>query len=87
MMTSPGNKFDVEEVEAIYELGDSNGDDVLGTAQLDIKTIYDLRVLGPVLRIRVTPKRPDPTGSGSYLEMILMFSKINEKFLAFLYQI
>lgn len=29
MMNSPGNKFDVEEVEAIYELGDSNGDDVL----------------------------------------------------------
>jgi hypothetical protein len=24
-----GNKFDVEEVEAIYELGDSNGDNVL----------------------------------------------------------
>ena len=26
---STGNKFDAEEVEAIYELGDSNGDDVL----------------------------------------------------------
>ena len=23
------------------------------------------------------PKRPDPTGSGSYLDMFLMFSKIN----------
>ena len=29
------------------------------------------------IRIRVTQKRPDPTGSGSYLDMFLMFSKIN----------
>ena len=29
-MNSPGNKFDEEEVNAIYELGDSNGDNVLG---------------------------------------------------------
>ena len=41
------------------------------------------------IRIRVTPKRPDPTGSesGSYLEMFLIFSKIYIKFMAFLYQI
>ena len=30
MKNSPGNKFDAEEVNAIYELGDSNGDNVLG---------------------------------------------------------
>ena len=47
----------------------------------------------PVLkiRIRVTPKRPDPTGSGSvsgsYLGMFFMFSKISTKFMAFLNQI
>ena len=31
------------------------------------------------IRIQVTPQRPDPTGSrsGSYLDMFLMFSKIN----------
>ena len=29
MLNSPGCKFDREEVEAIYELGDSNGDEVL----------------------------------------------------------
>ena len=29
-MGSPGNKFDEEEVEAIFNLGDSNGDNVLG---------------------------------------------------------
>ncbi len=30
MKNSPGNKFDEEEINAIYELGDANGDDVLG---------------------------------------------------------
>jgi len=29
MMNSPGNRFDEEQVEAIYELGDANGDNVL----------------------------------------------------------
>lgn len=29
MMNSPGNRFDKEQVDAIYELGDANGDDVL----------------------------------------------------------
>jgi len=29
MMTSPGNRFDEEEVEAIFQLGDTNGDNVL----------------------------------------------------------
>jgi len=29
MMVSPGCKFDKEQIEAIYELGDSNGDEVL----------------------------------------------------------
>merc|ERR1719348_566823 len=29
MLSSPGCKFDKEQVEAIYELGDSNGDEVL----------------------------------------------------------
>ena len=37
-----------------------------------------ISVADPVhfLRIRLTPKRPDPTGSGSYLDIFLMFSKI-----------
>eukprot|EP00090_Calanus_glacialis_P037994 TRINITY_DN6610_c0_g1_i4.p1 TRINITY_DN6610_c0_g1~~TRINITY_DN6610_c0_g1_i4.p1 ORF type:complete len:995 (-),score=266.92 TRINITY_DN6610_c0_g1_i4:2318-5302(-) len=29
MLNSPGCKFDMEQIEAIYELGDSNGDEVL----------------------------------------------------------
>ena len=39
------------------------------------------------IRIRVTPKRPDPTRSGSLLDMFLMCSKINNFFIAFSYQI
>ena len=39
------------------------------------------------IRIRLTPKRPDPTGSGSFLVMFLMFSKINNFVMVFLYQI
>ena len=35
------------------------------------------------IRIRVTPKRPDPTGSGSYLDTFLMNSKINNVLLHF----
>ena len=46
MKNSPGNKFDEEEVEAIYELGDANGDDVLGKLQyvliLEVEAIYEL---------------------------------------------
>ena len=39
------------------------------------------------IRVRVTPKRPNPTGSGSFLDMFFMFSKINNFFMAFSYQI
>ena len=35
------------------------------------------------IRIRVTPKRPDPTGSGFYLDMFLMFFEINKFLLHF----
>jgi len=33
MKNSPGNKFDEEEINAIYELGDANGDDVLDVGE------------------------------------------------------
>ena len=30
MRASPNSKFDEEQIDAIYELGDANGDEVLG---------------------------------------------------------
>ena len=39
------------------------------------------------IRIRLTQRRPDPTGSASYLDMFFMFSKINNCCMAFLYLI
>ena len=43
-----------------------------GSADLVFKIRIRIRI-----QIRVTQKRPDSTGSGSYLDMFLMFSKIN----------
>ena len=39
-----------------------------------VNPVFKIRIR---IRIRVTQQRPDPTGSGAYLDTFLMFSKIN----------
>ena len=43
---------------------------IFGSGSGSVDPVFKIRI-----QIWVTPKRPDPTGSGSYLDMFLMFAK------------
>ena len=54
-----------------------SADPVLKYGSGSTDQVFKIRIW---IRIRVNRKRPDPTGSGSFLKMFLMCSKININF-------